>query len=512
MTEKKSIVSRVVNGLKWNYLSVILSGLFQLVYTGVMARLIEPSAFGLIAMANIILRFGVYFSRMGIGSAIIQKKDLTDEDIRGGFTLSILLGGLVTLILFLAAPLSQFVFDSEEVIPVIRVYSISMLINGLSIVPVSLLRRKFRFRSLAIAETLSFFIGSIIVGIPLAYYGFGVWSLVISTLVQGAVLSILTNFIVKSSFHPLFSFRVFGPLINFGGRVSLISFFEFLNYNLDTIVIGRFLGASLLGIYNRALHVVSVPSEKISASLIKVLFSSFSELQSDISKVRRAHLISLEILGYVMFVFAFSISGSAKEIVLVILGDQWLDAIPILRILALSIPFLLLNSINGILFEAMGWLNIKIIMILARLILQAGLFVILISSGLIGISIGVLIIVILYYLGYLVLSIKRVREPIEKVVRVNASILGAGLLALGLTYLFSWVFSQLAVAHILILFLQIGIGGLLLLVFFYIRPSKSIVHFAHHYLIKSGPSSKVLIRRFFEKRYNHLYRQFYEKV
>jgi len=131
----------------------------QIGYIAVMARLLEPAAFGLVAMAQVVLRFGSYFAQMGMGQALIQKKNISKENIRAAFTSSVFLGFIFFVIIYFGAPLSLYIFNDIEVIPIIRVMALSLVLTGLSTTSLSLLRRNFRFKELAIVEIISYVIG-----------------------------------------------------------------------------------------------------------------------------------------------------------------------------------------------------------------------------------------------------------------------------------------------------------------------------------------------------------------
>jgi PST family polysaccharide transporter len=211
-------------------------------------------------------------------------------------------------------------------------------------------------------------------------------------------------------------------------------------------------------------------------------------------------------MGFVMFIFAFAISGAAREIVLVILGKQWLEAIPILRILSLSIPFSLINSINGILFEANAWLNIKIILIILRLIVLGGLLFIGLNYGLIGVSIVILIISILYYIGFLYFSSERLKESFLELFQLNTSIITAGTISFILTFASSFILNKLNLSSIFILAFQGCIGAALLFIFFFLTPSRSIVIFFNQYLNNDDALPSIFVIDLFKKRYNILHK------
>ena len=128
MTE--NLTYKTVHGIKWNYFSTIITSVLQIGYTAIMARLLEPAAFGLVAMAGLVLRFGSYFAQMGIERALIQKKEINEEDIKSSFTLSIFLGIIFFLLLWFLAPLALYIFNNEKVVLIVKILALSFLITG----------------------------------------------------------------------------------------------------------------------------------------------------------------------------------------------------------------------------------------------------------------------------------------------------------------------------------------------------------------------------------------------
>ncbi len=238
----------------------------------------------------------------------------------------------------------------------------------------------------------------------MAILGFGVWSLVFASLSQAFFASIISYIFVKHNLSFTFELKHYRPLFSFGSKVTIISFFEFIGGSLDTLLIGRFLGASLLGIYNRAFTIVNLPLQNLNTSITRVLFPSFSKIQSDKAKLKEAFLSSFTVSSFFLIPICIWFSVSAKEIVLVILGDKWKEAIDVLRVLALVTPFYLMSSYMGILFEAVAYLKVKLIFQISFVILLGIVLFIAVPFGLIYAAAGLLVSAIIYHLGYLYLT------------------------------------------------------------------------------------------------------------
>ncbi len=399
MTE--SLTQKTVHGLKWSYVSTITTALMQIGYTAVMARLLNPSDFGLVAMGNVVLSFGSYFAQMGMGSAIIQKEEITKEQIKAAFTSSVFLGFIFLILTFLLAPLTRYIFDNQSVIPLVRVMGLSFLLNGFSLTALALIRRELKFKALAIAEVISFSIGYIIVGIGSALIGFGVWSLVFASLVQSALIAIMVFIIIKHELSLSFSWDNYKPLISFGSKISIISFLEFIGSTLDTILIGRFFGSISLGIYNRAQRLINLPMQYFTSSFSRVLFPSFSQIQKDNDKIKRNIFLILQIVAIIIFPFAIFISVLSKEIVEILLGPKWLEASLLLKILAFAAAINLFTHFIAVLFEAKGLLKQKIIIQCSFIVILSISFYYALGFGVLGFPIALLICQILKLFHYL---------------------------------------------------------------------------------------------------------------
>lgn len=394
-----SLRSRTFNGIKWNAASTIVNAIAQIGYTAIMARLLEPAAFGLVAMAHVVLRFGSYFANMGMAQALIQKKEITEKDIRSAFTSSIVLGVFFFLVIYFLAPFSKLIFDSEEVIPIIKFLAISFIFNSLATTSSSLLRRKLDFKPLAIIQIISFIFYALL-GIYLAYQGLGVWSLVYSSLANTVLIAFLNYAVVRHSVIPYFKWKVYKPLLAFGGKISVTSFLEFFTSNIPIMLIGRFLGASPLGIYNRALMLVELPINYLNSSISKVLFPAFSSIQDHREKLKKVFLSSSSVIAFLILGICAGISASSENIVLSVLGEEWSEAIPVLTILSIVVGLRFLSHYGGIICDATATLNVKIYLKTVQIVLLLVVLYLIKDQGLVAFAAVILISETLVFIAY----------------------------------------------------------------------------------------------------------------
>ncbi|MBW2646347.1 MAG: lipopolysaccharide biosynthesis protein [Deltaproteobacteria bacterium] len=451
-----------------------------------MARLLEPAAFGLIAMAGVILRFGSYFAQMGVGSALIQKKEISDEDIRAAFTSAIFLGILFFVLVWFCAPLAIHIFDNEKVIPIVRVMALSFLITGLSTTALSLLRRNLEFRSLAITEIISYVLGYGVIGVPLAYNGFGVWSLVAAALCQSGLMAILSYTFSRHKLSFIYRWKYYRPLYSFGGRVSVISFFEFLGSNLDTLAIGHFIGAASLGIYNRAFMLVNLPAQYLTSSFSRVLFPSFSRVQKEIVRLKKAYLSTIMLFSAILLPTCLGIAASSREIVLLVLGEKWIAAVPVLQVLAIATPFNLLSHFGGIVCEATATLNIKLLMQIIYVTILGVLFYLMRGLGIHEFAMAIVFAGFIRFLTYLFI-VKQICTitPMEYVHAYLPSIASALIIGVSI-YFVATILREFNVPVVMLFAVELIMGvGLLIVIFFY-GPQKTLREEIRDRFDKSG--------------------------
>ncbi len=362
---------RALAGVSWTYAGTLAGVAVQLVYTAVMGRLLSPADFGLLAMAAVVLRFGSYFAQMGVGSALVQKLEVTDRDVRAGVTSSLALGVGFAGLIVVAAPLAGQLF-SPEVVPVVRVMALSFVFEGTRVVSRSLMRRRLRFRTLAGIDLASHAVSYLLVGIGLALMGAGVWSLVAAALAQTALSSALQYGKTRHPLRPLLAWAEMKALYSFGGRVSIIGFLEFLGSNLDVLAIGRYTGQSALGHYNRAFLLVNLPFERFMTAVSTVLFPAVSRIQDDRERVRRAYMSTVSFAAALLLPTAVGIAVASDELVAVVLGPQWDRTADVLPVLAMAAAVGFLTHFAAVVAEAMAALNRKLLIQACYLVVLGG--------------------------------------------------------------------------------------------------------------------------------------------
>lgn len=396
----KDFGPKILRSLKWSYAATAIMALLQVVLTAVMARLLSPSDYGLIAIAYLVVDFGNRFARLGLGEALIQRPEINDRDIGTAYLTSIILGLFISGIVWTFAPYSAGLLGTAQATLIIRVMTLSFLLSAIGTISFNLLRRDLAFRAISLIEVSAFVVGSGIVAVSMAFLGFGVWSLVAGQLTSAALISLLATRLVMSRVSLCFDRESFKALFSFGSKLSLIGLLKFLSHNVWTVFVSHALGPRSVGLYNRASLLIHLPTHYLSDAVQRVGFPSLSQIQTEEERLRRNYFRGSLLLGAVLFPLGFSVSASAREIVLVVLGAKWTGAIDVLRIIALAAPFNMLIAVHGIVLDAKNRLDTRLIIQIFHLGIICGLYLALLPFGIVGIASAYLIVEVAFYIVY----------------------------------------------------------------------------------------------------------------
>ncbi len=380
---------QILSGLGWSTAATVVSAACQVVFMAVLARLLEPAAFGLMAMAAIAMRFAGYFSQLGFAQALIQRRELEAKDTTAALLMALALGSALYVVMLGAAPLFAAAFQAPELVRLIGVLGLSLLLGPIGSLPLALLRREARFKCVNAIEVLAYVLGFGGVGIGCAAAGLGVWSLVAATLSQQAVV-LAGGFAALR--YPL-SWPVpraaYARLWQFGSRYSLIGFVEFLGCNLDTMFVGRAFGKSELGLFNRASTLTSLPVEFGVSAVNKVLFPALAGMQHD--RLRVADGFQMLLLGIGLFssALACGIAGGAADVVALLLGAKWAAIVPLVSVIAFAVPPTFAFVACGVTLDSLAALGPKLRLQSAMLVVKGVLVVALARWGLAGVACAV---------------------------------------------------------------------------------------------------------------------------
>ena len=354
MNSDNSHTRRTIRGANWNLLRVAVNTLLNLAITAVLARLLPPEDFGLLALALVFVGIGEMLSSLGMGSAIIQRKVLTRDHLRVAFTLSLGMG-TVLMAIFVGAsgPIAGF-FHEPELRPILVVLGVGLWMVSASSVSRSILMRDLDFKRLFVVDLCAYLAGFAVVSITLALLGVGVWSLVLGHLSSFAIASVALLAIVRPPIRPLWRAREVQELFGFGSGVTINGAVNYLAANIDNVVIGRFLSADLVGLYNRAYQLVTLPLNKVSVTLSSVLFPAYSEIQDHLPRLEKAYLRAVSVTALVTFPVLAGFLVAGDHLIVALFGENWRAAGPAFRILCIAGLFKAIFHLSGAVAQATG--------------------------------------------------------------------------------------------------------------------------------------------------------------
>jgi O-antigen/teichoic acid export membrane protein len=427
------VARKTVRAAGWNYLSFGLSKLIVLITMVILARILNPKDFGIAGFATLAVAYLSLIKDFGLGNALIQRRTDVEKAANTVFTLNLIIGLFLAIVIIFMAPLVADFFHEPIVKVMLCVLSLTFIIEPLGSVHVALLQRELDFRNKLIPD-----IGRIIfkgfITIGLALGGYGAWSLIIGQLVSVVVAVILswmvfpwrpTLCVDKKQAHSLMVFSI--PLMGFNILDTVI-------VNLDSTVIGHLLGDKALGIYSLAYRIPDLMIINIWLVLAAVMFPTFASIQHQPDMLRRGFLATTRYLQIIIVPISLSLTLTADPLVRFLLGPKWLEVIPILQLIAI---YALIDSIGvtaGDIYKAIGRPSLLWKLGLIHISVLVPCLLIGVKYGLVGIAIGRLITVFLlrsmnlYVAAYVMnlnfLSI--IRELIPSIVS------GIGLIFLGL--------------------------------------------------------------------------------
>lgn len=348
-----SLKKIAISGLKWSALAQIVRQVSQIITTIILANLLNPADFGLMGMATIVTVFLEIFKDLGTSAAIIQKQDESDSFLSTIFWLNIFLGFLFGGLIFLASPLIASFYNDIRLTAILRVLSIGFIISSFSLVQKSLLEKQLKIARLSKIEITTILFSSI-AGIIAAFLGANVWSLVIQSLINVILFTLLLWLFKIWTPRLMFEWKKLDSVRSFSLNLVGFRIFDYISMNADNILIGKFLGATELGYYSLAYRIMLYPLQNIAWVINRVTFPVFSQMQDDNARFRHAYLRIVASIALITFPLMLGLWGLAQPFVLAVFGTQWS---PIILLVLLLSPVGMLQSIGstvGIIYQAKG--------------------------------------------------------------------------------------------------------------------------------------------------------------
>ena len=326
-----NLKEQTLSGVKWSAIGRFSTQGISFIIGLMLARMLSPTDYGLVGMLGIFFAIAQTFIDSGFGSALIRKKDCTDEDYSTAFYFNIAVGIACFLILYLFAPLIASFFDTPILKDIVRVLSINLFINSLTIVQGARLTAAIDFKSQAKVSLITTILSGGI-GLAMAYNGFGVWSLVYQSVASTTIRAVLLWIITHWRPQKKFSLQSFRYLFGFGSKILASSLLHTIYVNLTTIIIGKFYSAKDLGYYSRGESLATLPSSNIMGILQSVTYPILSKIQDDDQRLIQVYRKYISMASMVIFFGMCLLAALAEPFIITLLTDKWANSIVFLQV------------------------------------------------------------------------------------------------------------------------------------------------------------------------------------
>lgn len=348
-----SVKEESFKGVKWTSISRIVTQTTTFAIGIVLARLLSPADYGLIAMVTVFKSISDAFVDCGFSTALVRKPDRTETDKATVFYFNIITSLVVYVVMFVAAPFIAAFYEEPILTPLTRTICLTIPIGSIGGVATAILSYELRFKDSAIVNVLSALISGI-AGITAAYYGLAVWSLAIQGIVHTLLSTFLKILLVKWWPSCRFSGKSFKELFNFGGKLLLSNLLHRIYSQMAPLIVGKFYTSSDLGYYTRANGYAELPSGTFMSIIHTVMFPVLSQLQDDRNRLGEVYRKYLKMSAMVIFFIMFTLIAVAEPAVGFLVSDKWLPCVPYLRILCFAYMFDFICSINLSLLQVIG--------------------------------------------------------------------------------------------------------------------------------------------------------------
>jgi len=424
------VENRVRRGLKVSVLGQMVSQGIQFPTSLVLARLLTPEDFGAIGQVGVFTGVAYFLADMGLGTAIVQRKELSDEEVSSVFWINLMVGVLLAAGFALAAPAIGRFYNNPDLVPLTIAVGSTFIFSSLKVTQYNLLRREMSFEKLAWVDTITQ-LGGTAVAIGLAWFGFGVWSLVGLRVARAFMPNVPLFFM--SSFRPrlTFQFHRVKDMLKFGGYLLGTTLATYTARNLDKVLVGKVFGDHALGLYLRAYDFMLFPIEQITPSVARVMLPAMAREQANRHVVQKLMLDGLQKIIY----FSAPIMGCtavlSRPLTITLFGPQWVDSAPILQWFA-GLGFLQsLLAGNQWVHVALGrvdqlfWLQVGSV---ATLLVGAAVGA---SAGLSGVAAGLLVAQALLFVPVYTVALRLVGLPFRTLASKLAPTVLCATLAVG---------------------------------------------------------------------------------
>lgn len=347
--QEKSLYHTIFKGLAWNFTGQFAQQGATFVIGVILARILSPREFGLMTMVTVVINFAQIFVELGLGTALIQRKNINTQLLSTIFWLNLSGGVILTIGFFVVAPHVAVFYSEPELGVLTRFISIIFIIGSFGVIQKAIIIKRLDFQRLSYINFFaSVFAGSI--AIIMAWYGFGVWSLAVQSVTSTSLVVVMlwlhTSWYPKLTFH----FNELYTVLDFSLPLLGTQIINYWTRNIDYLLIGRVLNTNSLGVYSRAYGIMNLPLNNISRTVTQVMFPSWSAINNQPQTIKRIYLKTAQMIALITFPLMLGVLVVSEEFILTLYGERWLEIVPVLRILCVVGMIQSIITLNGSLF------------------------------------------------------------------------------------------------------------------------------------------------------------------
>lgn len=349
----KDLKTLATFGIFWNGTSQLLTQIFQLIVVVILARLLSPRDFGIAGLATIFVGLVATINELGLSAAIIQRKNVDNVHLSTSFWINVIMGIVLFILAILLSPIVANFFKEDIIKPIVIVSSISLIIGSFSIIQKALLEKNLDFKKITIVEICTTIISGTI-SIIMAIGGYGVWSIVVGGISGSIISGIMLWNVNKWRPSLTFSFSHFKELFDYGSNVMGSKFLGSVVMRIDSIIVGKIFGTTTLGYYTLARNLTSFPVQRISWTIMRVIFPAFSIIQEDSDTLRKGYLKVIRYVSLITFPMFAGMLVVAPEFISVFYGEKWSPMVILLQILCIEAALVSIGTLTNTMLNSKG--------------------------------------------------------------------------------------------------------------------------------------------------------------
>ena len=390
MNDNQVTKNTVIKSLFWKFLERGGTQGISFIVSIILARLVLPEEYGVIALMTIFIGLANVFVQKGFSTALVQKKDADDIDFSTVFYVNLIMAGVIYIILVYTSPLIANFYSEPQLGSLLKILSLTLFLGAINSVQISILTKKFQFKKLLYSSLTAIVVsGSISIG--LAYKGYGVWALIAQQLINQFVVTLVMWFTVEWRPKLVFSTNRLKGLFNYGTNMLLTNLIGTISYDIRGLVIGKLYTSSMLAFFNRGKQFPTLIIRNIDDSIQAVMLPAYSLNQDNRKRVKEIMRRSITTSSYIIFPIMIGLAVIAEPLTRILLTENWLPSVPFMQIFCVSYMLKPIHSANLQAIKGLGYSKIILKLEIIKKVVELTILIISMNFGVYAIAMGTLI-------------------------------------------------------------------------------------------------------------------------